>query len=328
MPAGGSPDGVARLAPAGACAPLEATGCSTRGGADETTSVRSAGATVSGVSTTLLGPIGTTNLPPGSGGVVARGGGLARVNLFAVYSVWVPSPGRSPRAACRGPLRLVHLVVLVVAVGDGVVPAQFDEAFVEGVRDHVVVVRGGFLGAAQDVLQLERRAHAAEGEVAQPQLVVGEARRPTGSIEDGSCLLGHGAFATPFTGPKHCHAAEPAPRARRWSGGFAMSGSRGPALASHWAITDHIDGRGHAQQGERSDLLDRQRGSRHESRRLRAQRSAQADPPEPSLSKVVLTLHLGTTGRYRRSPKSAKLVGEESGHGLHQLRDHRRRPHR
>jgi hypothetical protein len=55
------------------------------------------------------------------------------------------------------------------------VPAQFNEALVEGVGDDIVVVLAGPERPVEDGLQLERLAHASKFEVPEPQLRMREA---------------------------------------------------------------------------------------------------------------------------------------------------------
>jgi len=50
---------------------------------------------------------------------------------------------------------LGEAVGLVLGVGDGMVPAEFDEPFVEGMGHHVVVVGGRLEGAIEEGLDLE-----------------------------------------------------------------------------------------------------------------------------------------------------------------------------
>ena len=56
------------------------------------------------------------------------------------------------------------------------VAAELDEPLVQRVRDEVMVVIGGGQGAVEKGLELDRSVHAAELEVAQPELVEAEDR--------------------------------------------------------------------------------------------------------------------------------------------------------
>ena len=69
-------------------------------------------------------------------------------------------------------------------VGDGVVAAEFDESFVKGMGDEIVIVVGGLKRPVEVALNLNGEAHAAEFEVAHPQLGVGQASVQAGLVQD------------------------------------------------------------------------------------------------------------------------------------------------
>lgn len=84
------------------------------------------------------------------------------------------APGSSP-AAVRS--------LRVVAVGDGMVPTELGEALVERVDDDVMVVVARLQGAIAEGLHLQGARHAAELELAEEQLDVGEQGVLTGLVE-------------------------------------------------------------------------------------------------------------------------------------------------
>jgi hypothetical protein len=63
------------------------------------------------------------------------------------------------------------------------VASELDEALVEGVSDHVVVVGTGSEGTEKKGFELKGGAHAAELEVSEPELLLGELSVPAEIVE-------------------------------------------------------------------------------------------------------------------------------------------------
>src|SRR4029453_13882095 len=73
------------------------------------------------------------------------------------------------------------------------VAAELDEPLVQRMRDEVMVVIGGGQGPVQVGLELDKSAHAAELEVAQPELVDGETRVEASAVEPVVGRVNHDA---------------------------------------------------------------------------------------------------------------------------------------
>lgn len=91
--------------------------------------------------------------------------------------------------------------------------AEFEEAFVEGLHDDVVVVDGGEEGAVEERFELERAAGSSELEVAEPQVVVGEAGVEPGLFERGAVVEGDRyRLASCVKAPRVARGSRPGPR--------------------------------------------------------------------------------------------------------------------
>jgi hypothetical protein len=80
-----------------------------------------------------------------------------------------------------------HAVLLctprVASIWNGMIATHFGESLVEGVSDHVVVMAAWLKEAEENRLEFESRTHAAEFEVPQPQLTVGELSIETVTVQ-------------------------------------------------------------------------------------------------------------------------------------------------
>ena len=89
---------------------------------------------------------------------------------------------------------LRRCVELIVGVGDRMVTPEFSKALVEGVRNDVMIMRGGLEDTKEKGLELQARTHATELEVAQPQLLLGETGIAAILVEQISDRFSHVRF--------------------------------------------------------------------------------------------------------------------------------------
>lgn len=114
----------------------------------------------------------------GEGGIVLRRSRRQSSGHQEAGQSTGPVANRPPLAGLDVLLTLVFL-----HIGNRMVAAELDEAFVECVSDHVVVVGTRSEGTEQKGFELKGGAHAAELEVPEPELLLAELSVPPEFVE-------------------------------------------------------------------------------------------------------------------------------------------------